>query len=163
MYRSDVIANLERPLAVPNRITLSVVFWLLSIHPAIACVCAEPEQPLAQHVATLIEQHEVVGIYEVVDFRRDHGRKAILKQRHSFKGNALELRADARRVFIASDCAIRLRKGDLLLIYANSNEPLRISFCSYSGTLTSRFDELQILFDITKQPSPHGSHPIQTR
>ncbi len=131
-----------------------VILLSLAASPAWACMCVRERQTVDDEVATLMAQYAIVGVYQVVG--STHGaqvdedgtlrsRWLDLQPRRVFKGERVPLRATVNRRWFSS-CGLKIRKGELLLVYASPDTPMRLSFCSTTQSLTRRFDHLAVLF-----------------
>lgn len=139
--------------------SLLLLAVLLAAPDVRACSCSAADQPLDEYVAGLYSNNSVVGIYEIEGFRmatellhgeEERGRWAVLRQRHAFKDDTRELLVRAPLRLGGSNCDMRYRKGDLLLIYARAPEALSLSMCSSSGYLMSRLAEIPLLFRLAQ-------------
>lgn len=130
-------------------------FLLLFISPvAAACSCASEggstENAIKKHWAesTFVGVVETLSVHNAKDDK--NSLTVDLAVRHVFKGLiAGDKHLGAHIPRLKSSCAVTVRAGQLLLIYASDLDHIQLTFCGPSGDLIALFDELPTLFRIS--------------
>lgn len=142
------------------RQVLATIILLLASSEALACSCARPEGTIEQQVSALYVSSSIVGIFEVGDrsasSRLANGKSKTrrwieLLPHRLFKGEPASLFTPAPPLLFRTSCDARLRRGDLVLVYASSTDPVSLSRCSPSDSLLNKFDHLPVLFSLSEQ------------
>jgi hypothetical protein len=132
-----------------------LAFLLFASSTALACSCARPDGPVEDQVSKLYESSEIVGVFEVTGWSfgsrsfegsSQFGRWLHLEPRRIFKGPHAKLFAPVAPLLFGTSCDVSYSKGAALLVYASPMSPVRLSWCSPSGSLIRRLEHLPVIF-----------------
>ena len=126
------------------------------------CTCSTSAGDLESEVAARFEASDVVAIFEVVGTtpapvlvgsRTHAGRWIEIDTKTVFKGPRQPgTRYYAKVSSLRTRCDARYARGDLVLAYISSVEPVDLSACSASGPIESRERELEALARLAESP-----------